>query len=692
MRGKVLSALLLFFFLSWVHAQDDRIDKLKADISKLKEDSAIVLALKDISFFYQYSQPDSGLYFARRCIELATRINWKKGIASGYNSLGVNFLAKGNYKEAMKAHESALALRTAMGDLKAIAASNGNIGIIYERLANFPQALKFQQYAQRAFIKLNDQFLIGLSNINVGNVLMKMTMFEKAKMEFSSALYIAENIKNPELEMLALANLGPAFRALNDLLKAESSLKRCLKISTELNNLNVSLNTLGNLGLIYEDRDLLDTALSQYNKAHELAHSFGDLLSEANALNSMANIYLKKGKTNISIQFCKQALGIANQINSIEVKKEGCRILSNAYLVEKNYSAALTSYKDFVFLKDSIFSETSLKKVNSMELQYQFEKELEKRTLAESKRKELADAELNKQKLIRNISIGFCFVVILLGIFVWKNYIDKRNANRELTQKNATIIHQKKEITDSINYAQRIQQAILPEQKEFSELFSDSFVLYLPKDIVSGDFYYAAQIGNRRMVAVGDCTGHGVPGAFMSLIGSKELKLAMEQEESPSKILRNLNNGIKKTLKQNERLGIRDGMDIALCCFENNRLSVASANRPVYIYKKSTSEIGEIKGTKSAIGGLTDFDFLFEEHELKLDTGDIVYLFSDGYADQFGGVNGKKLTTKKFRSFLIQISQESMKTQEEKLSEFFNEWKSNTEQIDDVLVVGIKFV
>ena len=271
---------------------------------------------------------------------------------------------------------------------------------------------------------------------------------------------------------------------------------------------------------------------------------------------------------------------------------------------------------------------------------------------------------------------------------------------QKVKERTAEVVHQKKiieeknkDITDSITYAKRIQQAKLPKYEEIKSTFSQSFVLFKPKDIVSGDFYYFTTNHQSIFIASADCTGHGVPGAFMSMIGSEKLDDAVSQSADTSEILRQLNKGIKNSLHQSDSdESTRDGMDIALCSVDiNNRIvKYAGANRPLWIIRKGQTVVEEIKGTKTAIGGLTEDSQHFDSHEIKLQQDDTFYIFSDGYADTFGGKEEKKLTTKKFKEILLSIQDKSMADQEAHLDSFIEDWKAGTEQVDDILVIGVR--
>jgi len=272
---------------------------------------------------------------------------------------------------------------------------------------------------------------------------------------------------------------------------------------------------------------------------------------------------------------------------------------------------------------------------------------------------------------------------------------DKLNSSNKILAQQKLIIEEKNhEITDSINYALRIQQAMLPVKSEIYDSLPKSFVLFKPKDIVSGDFYFFHKNKDHSVfIAAADCTGHGVPGAFMSIIGSEKLEDAVLQNTDTSEILKQLNKGIKTSLRQsNSDESTRDGMDIALCHVDtkNHIVKYAGANRPIWIIRKGQKEVEEIKATKKAIGGLTDDNQHFDSHELKLQRGDTIYISTDGYADQFSGQEGKKLMTKKFKEILLSIQDKTMQEQEKYLADFVEDWKAGTEQVDDILVIGLR--
>jgi len=263
----------------------------------------------------------------------------------------------------------------------------------------------------------------------------------------------------------------------------------------------------------------------------------------------------------------------------------------------------------------------------------------------------------------------------------------------EVERQSRKVVELYKNVTDSIRYAKRLQESILPADKRIRELLPDSFVYYRPKDIVSGDFYWFERVEDRVVFAAVDCTGHGVPGAFMSLIGHNGLNQAVKDKarSRPSEVLKDLNRIAYDALhKDREQYLVRDGMDMALCSFDPSRgvLEYAGANCPLYLVRGG--EVLLFAPDKNAIGSFDLNGKSFTDHRIKLQQGDMVYIFSDGYADQFGGPKGKKFLYRRFRELLVEISAHPTERQRGLLQEAFNTWRGAHEQVDDILVIGMR--
>lgn len=331
--------------------------------------------------------------------------------------------------------------------------------------------------------------------------------------------------------------------------------------------------------------------------------------------------------------------------------------------------------------------------------------------------KEKATKELeleSKQRSFNIVLVGLGIVAVML-FFLYRNFTQKKKANEllarqklemekqkyEIEEKSKIIEEKNEETHQSILYAKRIQHAILPPPSEVDPFLKDYFILYKSKDIVSGDFYFFSSKyshdRNTIIIAAADCTGHGVPGAFMSMIGNEKLKDAVDVSHIPGKIIEELNVGLKGALRQSGETGTRDGMDISVLTLPTDytqqneiKINYAGANRPLWVIKDKSGEVMEFKATKHAVGGFTPDDQEFVNNELTFERKDTLYLFSDGYADQFGGTNHKKMMTKRFKDILLEINSMDMHAQREYLANFFEEWKGPNEQVDDILVIGIR--
>jgi ligand-binding sensor domain-containing protein/serine phosphatase RsbU (regulator of sigma subunit) len=304
--------------------------------------------------------------------------------------------------------------------------------------------------------------------------------------------------------------------------------------------------------------------------------------------------------------------------------------------------------------------------------------------------------------------IGLAFIIVIGSFFVFMFFrfwirqffnLSRENQEREMFARQ--IMSQKEEltlknksITDSINYAKRIQTAMLPPYKLFKSIFSSSFILFMPKDIVSGDFYWVNKFGNKIFISAVDCTGHGVPGAFMSIIGFELFRKITNIEglSRPSDILNRLNEDFHEIFKDVGNIVLRDGMDVAFCSIDKKDmiLEFAGAFNPLYLIRDN--KITEIKGDRFAIGlDETNFkDQTFKNHLVPIQKGDIIYIFSDGFADQFGGPDGKKYKYRRFRHLLLNLHQLPMEKQHEILENNVMEWRGEQDQVDDILVIGIK--
>lgn len=350
------------------------------------------------------------------------------------------------------------------------------------------------------------------------------------------------------------------------------------------------------------------------------------------------------------------------------------------------YDSFIQNFSESPLVNEAIIQRNELAYINLLEAQ-------KKRDNVALQEKE---ALVATQSLKINMMIGAAIMMALTIGLVYRSYHQKKVSNREITKQKEITEQKNKEIVDSINYAKRIQSSLLPHRKEISKFFPEAFIFYKPRDIVSGDFYWFARVGNRSYIAAADCTGHGVPGALVSMLGFNFLNQIVNELHitDPGKILDELHVRVTRALnkeKDPDERDMRDGMDIALLAVDEKQKLVeySGAVRPLYYIDENGLNI--VKGNVYSIGGIKSYDTnCFQTHTIKVKSKADFYLFSDGYADQFGGENGKKFKLKNLQSLLLTAQGQSMETQGRIIEKTFYSWAGDHEQVDDVCVVGLR--
>jgi len=623
-------------------------------------------------------------------LKLSEEIKDREAIANSYNFIGIIYSNQGELKKALEYYYKSLFFFEFIHDKKGMSRTLTNIAIIYENQGDIHKALKYYHKSLKLKEEINDKAGIATSFNNIGIVHSNQGDKTKALEYYTKSLKIRKEINNKKGVASSLNNIGTVYGDMGKPLKALDYYGKSLKLREEIGDLNGIATSLNNIGCSYEDLDSLGKALEYYNHSLEIYERINDKEGIADVLKDITDVYFKQNKFTVAKQYALRSLKISNELGYPLNIKSTSNILSKIYSKTSNWKDAYEMQLLFIQMTDSVSNESNLK----TSIQKGFEYEYEKKALADSIRvfeeKKVIAAQLKQEKTQRFALYGGLILMLVFAGFMFNRFKVTQKQKHIIEEQKEIVDEKQKEITDSINYSKRIQTAILPDVNEIKKDLSDFFILYQPKDIVSGDFYYFNKVNDDIFIAAADCTGHGVPGAFMSLVGSKELKIANAMTNSPAQILKHLNNGVKDTLRQNHIDGTKDGMDIALVKINGTTVTYSAANRPLWILRNESSPIEEIKATKTAIGGFTENDFEFEEHEVILTKGDILYLFSDGFADQFGGEKQKKMTTKRFREFALSIKDKLMTDQKLELENYFKTWQGNTEQVDDLLVIGIR--
>ena len=644
-------------------------------------DKALVLAQKTdykkgIAITYMYygflADDKSDFFDALKNYKLSLKtfelIGNKKGEANAYNSLGMVFYIQGNYPEALKQHFEALKLRESIGDTKGIAASYGNIGNVYNDQENYPLALK----------------------------------------NYFSCLKIMQSIDNKKGIATTYNNIALVYTEQKKYDEALKNHFEGLKIRQEINDEKGVAGSYNNIGLVYYNQNNYEEALKNYFLSLKIKEVIEDEPGIAGVYCNIGEIYAKQKQYQEAETYLEKAKKLSQQIGYRENLRQTFKALTELSYAKGNYKEAYENHILFVQYRDSLNNEQTREKTIQNQMTYDFEKK-DAIAAAEHKKElenqqELANEKSRKQNLLIAFIVTGLGLVLVFTVFIFRSL--------SLTQKQKKIIelqkdhseHQRlmveekqKDIIDSINYAKRIQEALLKEEDHISEHLPEHFILFKPKDIVSGDFYWAFEKKDYWYLAAADCTGHGVPGAFMSMLGIAFLNEISASVEvlSPAQILNLLRDKIVKELGQKGKDGeSKDGMDISLACYhmKTKQLQWSGANNSLYILKANENavpELVEVKANKQPIG-FHEAMQPFTNHTIALEKGDSIYLFTDGFADQFGGPKGKKFKYSKLKETLISINAQAMDYQKEVLHNEFENWKTNLEQTDDVCVIGVR--
>lgn len=637
------------------------VDSLIQKLSLSEPDSNRVNILIGLTRAFMSIDPETALNYGKQAERLSKELGFDNGYTKSLSEQGEACYYLGKYDEAIDYYLKAIQEYESVNNFKGIAGVENNIGAVFFNQNKLEEALAHYNKAIIYSGKANDKRGITTAKVNIGNIYFASDDLDKALIYYKDALILKEELNDRGGIALILNNLGNVYGTKGDFEKSRDYFIRSLKINEELGNLYTVSMTLNNIGLLYQ----------------------------------------MEGDSTEALNYMRRSLYSAYAIQAKDLIKDAYLAMSEAYAQFNNYKAAFKVYKKYIEVKDSLINEESNRNIQELKEKYNSAKNEKQIALQQS---EIIREQEFKTSLYWIISlIAFVLVlVILLSVYLVKLNKERREKNEQLEsqkniiqEKNLELYDKNKNITDSITYASRIQTAILPPDLLLKTAFAESFVFYEPKDIVSGDFYWMDHHSDYTLFAVADCTGHGVPGAFVSIAGSNLLTEAVtiHQLRCPSKILHELNKGLARMLHQDSRIdSVRDGMDIALCVFDRKRgvVEFAGAFNPMWIIRNG--ELMEFDGNKFPVGDYVENDKVeFKKIELQIEKGDLLYIFSDGYPDQFGGSLGKKLKYSGFKKILLSLVGLPMKEQKEVLIKEFYNWKGELEQLDDICVMGIRF-
>ena len=691
---------ILFFVVQQSHSSSVK-DSLFSVYKNSLSDSIRFKAVDDFIWEHMYENPDTAFSIAKNIFDENRKTMYPKGLALLLRTMGASFVLRGENDKGVFYYSLSSEITKLLKDDDGFASSSNGLGIIYSREGNYSKAIEEYLFSLASYERMNDKDGISIAYNNIGLNYERQAQFEKAIDYYMKSLKIKLEIGKPLGIAQAKINIGNIFISLK---KYDSSLKYfndALEIQKELNNSTVEATIINSIGIIYQEQKKYDAAVGYFMKALVIRNKIGDKYGANDIRNNLAIINNIQGKYPKAIEYALESYVAAVEMQNLELVKQSAQTLSSSYEKSGNTNDALKFYKIYNSYKDSVYNKENTEKSIQAELKYEFSKQAEKENLVREKQELEQKETVKRQKIIRNFLILGFVLLLIVAFLIYRNLKQKQKANNKLQNayieievKSNLLEEKNKEVFDSIKYAKRLQEAILPNNEFIKKLFPESFVFYKPKDIVSGDFYWFEHWGNKKMFAAVDCTGHGVPGAFMSIVGYNLLNQAINEHglTKPNLILNELNKGITKTLKQTfEDSAVKDGMDIALCCYDEktNVLEYAGAFNSLWLIRDNA--IVEIKADKQPVGLFLGEELKsFTNQEIPVQKGDVFYVFTDGYADQFGGPKGKKFKYKNLQSILLANTSKSMAEQKAILEKSITDWQGSLEQIDDILIIGIK--
>jgi serine phosphatase RsbU (regulator of sigma subunit) len=689
-RYHILVFVLLSVFRSYAGDPDtlSLIKLLKQNIPDT-EKANIYVKLSDL---YLRSNFETSAQYAENAITLARKIGYKKAEAGGLNMLGEMHYRKGEFREAEDKFGRALGYYLELHDAEGIAESKNHLGTVCYKRGNNELAIKYFMEALPTFEKLKSPTGLTATYINIGLVYDNLHEFKKAIEFYNKAIGYAKEIGDDNSIASCYNNLGGVYTDMHETDMALECLNRSLKIKEKVGNKAGMAGTLNNIGAIYYEKQNFKLALDYFQRAYLIKEEIDDKNGMVSSLNNIGSIYYEISNYPEAEKYLLQAYNLAVKVGS----NYAIDCLDGLVALHKktgNYKAALEFKEKFCDYKDTLFNIESSKNMHEIQAKFETEKN--------EKENEILNLQLKNESFVKYVFICVAFLLLLLAFFIFRGLRQKQKANVLLEEKSRIIEQQKhiveeqnKDITDSIRYAERIQTAIFPPDKMWDSILPDSFVYFRPKDMLSGDFYWVEQKGDLVFVAAADCTGHGVPGALISIVNYNLLNKAVLEKEltDPADILNAVNKWLTDSLHQTfQESQVRDGMDVALCVIDRKKglLSFAGANNPMYLFNKGG--FNQLDGNKFPVGAFVEEhlqQFISKTH--RIEKGDTIYLFSDGYADQFGGPKGKKFKYKQLQQLLSSVQSQSMHEQKKVLEQTMTSWRGNLEQIDDILVIGIR--
>lgn len=732
---RYILTLLCIVFSSVLSSQSREIDSVRILLKQKNiQDTSKASYINELSWQFLDYSVDSAEKYVTQALRLSQNIHYTEGLVVGKNTQGIIYRMRNEPERAIELYKEIIPMRIAQNRKDRLTGVYSNMGSVYFEMNDPAMALSYytkayenaRSYKQtenemvilnnlgatyksaglydlaletfRKALELNklfkDDFQEGQLYLNIATVYNQRGAYKQGFEYDEHAYRIFKRAGNLRQLSVVVYNLTISARQNKDLKAAGDYIREMESIAAQLDEREYYANLHHTKSNYFMQLQNYPEALQEIDQALSYADTAQDPYQYSIMLLVKSDCYKGMGQFKPAMLYNDRGIALLTGMNDLTALSKAYMSKSAIYRGMRDYQNALAYYEKANDLKDSVITDdfdTKVATLNSFNQLDRKERELE----LSNKEKEKVAAENKRQYtlLIGSVVVGFLIIVLLA--LSWRAYKRKQKDNTLLEEQKAEISHQKdiveekqKEILDSILYAEQIQRALLANHSLVNEIIPDSFVYFQPKDIVSGDFYWATKKENRFYLAVCDSTGHGVPGAFMSLLNMTYLNEAINERniKEPGEVF----NHVRRRLIENiSHHGRQDGMDAILLCFEDKSDTVryaAANNAPVLI---SGNVLLELPADKMPIGkGEKQDDFTSRSFGIK--KGDVIYLYTDGFADQFGGPKGKKFKYKQLEDLLLENHTQPVKEQETTLANSFQNWRGSLEQIDDVCVIGIR--
>lgn len=721
LRLLIFVNLFLFSFFSafsQIPVQlQEKIDSLHNVIENSKHDTILIkilFKLDDIIYAFDPSQDEEINNRVKNICKKGIKSNsqnkklvkaYKKFSVKAWNNLGIIYMYSGRNEEALVAYTNAVKISKELKDSESASKTYVNMGILKYRAGDLAMAIEYYDKGLKEMERVGNKDGIASTLNNMAMIYKETGDTVMALENYERCVIISKEINATQRTATALVGISDVYLNRGKRGKALEMLYESLELYKKTEDVQGISSVCLNLGKELMVDKKFDESEKYLKQGLLLGKQFQDPRSIGTAYAALANLGLAMKDNKMAYIYADSAYAILSGNSLLKESLDPARIM---YFIKKNSdpSFALKMLEDYILLKDSVESESNQRAVIQQQFRYAYEKKSGEDSIRSAEAKKLSDAQLDaqeaqlKQEQTQRYALyGGLILMIVFGIFIYNRFkttqrqkVIIENQKSVVEQAHWQLEEKNKEVLDSINYAKRIQTAILPSEKTMRNFLKDYFILYKPKDIVAGDFYWYEEVDNYVMIAVADCTGHGVPGALVSVVCHGALNRSVREFglREPGKILDKTREIVIQEFSKSEE-DVKDGMDISLLNFQilNNEISNISwsgANNPLWYIENG--EMKEIKADKQPIGKTYQPE-PFSSHSLPLSLS-ALFLFTDGYADQFGGPKGKKFKYSNLQKLLLENLGKDWKQQSQILNIEFDNWKGDLEQVDDVCIIGIR--